>query len=249
MRDKTYFISDLHLGARYISDEREHERRVCSFLESVGHDAARLYLLGDVLDYWFEYRDVVPRGFVRFFGALARLADMGVEIVWITGNHDIWLFDYLRDEIGLSVVDAPYVVSDIDGHRFVLAHGDRVGDRKPVFRFLCALFRNKVCQRLYASIHPRWTVRFARSWSRHSRETSKGVDRDVHVRHITEAADMLRVVCPGAEYIVLGHHHLMLDGTTSDGLVRLVVLGDWITGCSYGVFDGHTFELRVYDGK
>lgn len=114
---RVYFISDMHLGASYFPDRHAHERLVVSFLESIASDADELYMLGDVLDYWFEYRYVVPRGYVRFFGALARLADRGVKIHWFTGNHDIWLFDYLRDEIGIEVVDG-YSVRDIFGKRF-----------------------------------------------------------------------------------------------------------------------------------
>ena len=103
----TYFISDLHLGARYIAEPREHEMRVVRWLDSIKHNAKRIFLLGDILDYWYEYRYVVPRGHVRFLGKLAELADSGVEITWMTGNHDIWLFDYLSSELGIKVVDGP----------------------------------------------------------------------------------------------------------------------------------------------
>ncbi|MBR5745314.1 MAG: metallophosphoesterase, partial [Muribaculaceae bacterium] len=115
-RSTTYFIADLHIGAKYITDPRDHERRVVDFLRSIKDDAKTLYLMGDVLDYWFEYKKVVPRGYIRFFGALAELADAGVEIIWFVGNHDIWLFDYLRDEIGLKVVDG-VEIREIDGKR------------------------------------------------------------------------------------------------------------------------------------
>lgn len=103
---KTYFLSDLHLGAGYVADNHEHQRRVVRFLRAIEPDAEAVYLLGDVLDYWFEYRTVAPQGYVRFFGELARLADAGVKIVWMTGNHDIWFADYLRREIGLELIDS-----------------------------------------------------------------------------------------------------------------------------------------------
>ena len=103
MRDKTYFISDLHLGSGYIADTYSHQRRIAAWLRSIAPTARRLFLLGDVIDYWYEYRDVVPRGFVRFLGALAELADSGVEITWLKGNHDIWIFDYLPSELGINV--------------------------------------------------------------------------------------------------------------------------------------------------
>lgn len=141
---KVLFLSDLHLGADYIVDHRAHERRVVDFLRAEGRGADHIYLLGDVLDYWFEYRAVVPRGFVRFFGELARLSDSGVKITWMTGNHDIWLFDYLRDELGIEVVDAPFIIRDICGKRFLLAHGDRIGHASAGFKLICSLFRNRV---------------------------------------------------------------------------------------------------------
>lgn len=144
-RSTTYFIADLHIGAKYITDPRDHERRVVDFLRSIKDDAKTLYLMGDVLDYWFEYKKVVPRGYIRFFGALAELADAGVEIIWFVGNHDIWLFDYLRDEIGLKVVDG-VEIREIDGKRFFLSHGDGVGRIRPGFRIIRSLFRNRFCQ-------------------------------------------------------------------------------------------------------
>ena len=125
-RHTTYFISDLHLGARYLPDRRLHEAKIVSFLHSIRDTAEAIYLVGDVLDYWYEYRTVVPRGYVRFFGALAALADSGVRITWLTGNHDIWLFDYLRDEIGIEVVDGS-IIRDIAGKRFFIALRRRRG--------------------------------------------------------------------------------------------------------------------------
>ncbi len=116
---KAYFLSDLHLGAPYFPDSRKAELRVVDFLDSIKDDAHTIYLLGDILDYWYEYRYVVPRGFVRFFGKLAELADSGVRIVWFIGNHDIWIFDYLPSELGIEVVDGA-LVEEIDGHFFYM---------------------------------------------------------------------------------------------------------------------------------
>lgn len=127
---KTYFISDLHLGAPYFTDTKKTERRVVSFLDSIKHDAEAIYLLGDVLDYWYEYRYVVPRGFVRFFGKLAELSDAGIKITWLIGNHDIWIFDYIPNEIGVRVIDG-YLIDEIYGQKVFMAHGDGVG-RQPV---------------------------------------------------------------------------------------------------------------------
>ena len=166
MRNKSYFISDIHLGAKFIKNPREHELTIVKWLDSISNDAKNLFLLGDILDYWYEYKEVVPRGFVRFFGALARLADSGVNIVWFKGNHDIWIFDYLPTEIGLKVIDGS-METVIDGKRFFMEHGDGVGESRPSYRRMRAIFRNRTCQKIFSAIHPRWTVPFAHNWSSH----------------------------------------------------------------------------------
>ncbi len=237
-----YFISDLHLGARYIADPRAHQQRVVNFLHSIAADATELYLVGDVLDYWFEYRTAVPRGYVRFFGALAALADAGVKITWLTGNHDIWLFDYLRTEIGMEVIDSPWVERTIAGKRFIIGHGDRIGRRSAGFRFICSLFRNRLLQWLYSGIHPRWTIPFAHLWSSSSRRSRYGID-DVEAH--TDQVEQDVATLPQADFVVLGHHHIVVDRQMAHG--RLIVLGDWIDHCSYGQFDGSTFTLKTFN--
>lgn len=248
---KAYFISDMHLGARYIADSRAHERRVCEFLGTISADASELYILGDALDYWFEYRTAVPRGHVRFFGALARLADAGVKITWLTGNHDIWLFDYLRDEIGIEVVDAPMLPREILGSKFVLAHGDRIGPQTASFRFICKMFRNRVCQRLYAAIHPGLTVPFAQGWSRHSREHGEYISARQFTERFAQicstSAQEVLATYPDTRHIVLGHHHYPYHGKVDGADCDMTVLGNWTENAgSYAVFDGKTLRLETF---
>ncbi len=245
---KILFISDLHLGADYM-DVRAHERRAVAFLRSEAHDADHIYLLGDVLDYWYEYRNVVPRGFVRFFGELARLADSGVKITWMTGNHDIWLFDYLRDELGIEVIDAPFIMREIAGKCFLLAHGDRIGRSSAGFRLICSLFRNKICQRLFASLHPGLTVPLAKRWSHSSRDNSceTPAQKTAHIRHILADAEKIAAEHPEADYIIEGHHHLTLLHKLSGREVTLAVLGDWISHDSYAIFNGNILSLNHYN--
>jgi len=246
---KILFVSDIHLGAKYIADPHGHERRVVDFLRREGSDADHIYMLGDILDYWFEYHDVVPRGFIRFFGELAALSDSGVKITWMTGNHDIWLFDYLRAELNIEVIDAPYIQRAIAGHNFILAHGDRIGQTSVGFRFICSLFRNRVCQRLYAAIHPRLTVPFAKAWSKSSRSV-KGRNDEIsqksHIDRIVENVDSLASAYPGTDYFVMGHHHFPLDRPMPHSEARLIVLGDWIDNDTYAVFDGSDIKIRKY---
>lgn len=243
-RSTTYFIADLHIGATYITDPRDHERRVVDFLRSIKDDAKTLYLMGDVLDYWFEYKKVVPRGYIRFFGALAELADAGVEIIWFVGNHDIWLFDYLRDEIGLKVVDG-VEIREIDGKRFFLSHGDGVGRIRPVFRFIRSLFRNRFCQWLFSGIHPRWTVGFAHSWSAHSRGKGSDARFQGEKEPQIEFARGYLAEHPDIDFFIFGHRHIARDYPLDDH-TRLMMLGDCFKQFTYATFDGKELKLSSF---
>lgn len=246
-RQLTYFISDLHLGALSMKHPLDYERRVVRFLRSIKDTAKRLYLLGDILDYWYEYRYVVPRGFTRFFGALAELADDGVEITWMIGNHDIWIFDYLPTEIGMRVVDGTEI-TEIDGKTFFLTHGDGVGFMPAGFRFIRSVFRNRFCQRLFSAVHPRWTVPFAHRWSVSSRGAcagparSKGEDEP----YVAFAREYL-AAHPHVDFFIMGHRHILMDMEVGPGS-RLVVLGDWLYHFSYAVWDGGELVLKKFEG-
>ncbi len=243
-----YFFSDAHLGATYIDNPRRHEKRLVDWLMSIKDDASEIYMLGDVLDYWYEYRTVVPRGYIRFFGALAEMADSGIKIYWFVGNHDIWLFDYLRDEIGLTVVDG-YLEKDILGKRFFLSHGDGIGKLKPSFKMMRAIFRNKLCQKLYAAIHPRWTIPFAHGWSSSSRDFANYVEiEEVNpsAEPLVEWAESYSVEHPGIDYFLFGHRHVLLHHELkSDG--EVIILGDWIRQFSYARFNGQKMEICRYN--
>lgn len=246
-RTLTYFISDLHLGALTMDNPLDHERRVVRFLHSIKPTAKRLYLLGDVLDYWYEYRTVVPRGFTRFFGALADLADSGVEVTWFIGNHDIWIFDYLPNEIGMRVVDG-VEIADLDGKRFFLSHGDGVGKLSPGFRFIRGLFRNRFCQLLFSSIHPRWTIPFAHRWSASSRGSSPGPahSKGEEEPYVAFAREYIKNH-PHIDYFILGHRHILMDMEIAPKS-KLIVLGDWIYHFSYAVWDGDELILKKFEG-
>ncbi len=230
-RTKSYFLSDAHLGAAYIADPRAHEAALVDFLRGIEPTAKAVYLLGDILDYWFEYRTVVPRGYVRFFGQLARMADEGIEIVWFTGNHDIWLFDYLRDELG-------GLLKDIDGTLFFMGHGDDFGQQPRGYRTLRGIFRCRFLQKLYSGIHPRWSIPFAHGWSSHSRKSGPPVP-------VLTPRARCAVEHPALRYIVLGHHHVAIDEPVSS-TCRLVILGEWISSRTYAVFDGSSLQLLKY---
>ena len=248
----TYFISDLHLGASYIPDPKAHERMVVKWLRSIAPTAARIYLLGDVLDYWYEYKSVVPRGYVRFLGTLAELADSGIKITWFIGNHDIWIFDYIPTELGIRVVDG-YCVEEICGKRFFLSHGDGIGHVPLSFKLMRGIFRNRICQRLFASVHPRWTVGLAYAWSAHNRrkhkqpgKTAAYRDKKLNGDTLLDFASEYMTTHPQdkIDWFVFGHYHVLSDRPVPGTDAHVVILGDWISHMSYAVFDGKNLRLE-----
>ena len=243
---KAYFLSDLHLGAPYFPDSHEAEKRVVRFLDSIKEDADVIYLVGDILDYWYEYRYVVPRGFVRFFGKLAELIDRGVRVIWFIGNHDIWIYDYLPSELGVEVVDG-ILTEQIDGKNFLITHGDGVGRMKPSFKLLRKIFRNRFCQWAFAGIHPRWTVPFAYRWSRHSRENGQVTPEKAQwmMDNIRDFSREYLEEHPEIDYFIYGHLHLVVDEKIGPH-TRMIVLGDWISNFSYAVWDGKNLVLERY---
>lgn len=239
-----YFLSDLHLGASYIGDTKERERKVVSFLNSIKEDAEAIYLLGDVLDYWYEYKYVVPRGYVRFFGKLAELSDSGIKIVWLIGNHDIWIFDYIPEELGIEVIDGSLEI-EIQGKRLFLSHGDGVGKQDFSFRFIRGMFRNKVCQWLYSGIHPRWTIPFAYRWSSHSRkgDEMKNLPTEALLKNIIDFSKDYHSGHPEINYFIYGHVHVLKEEKIADNC-KVIVLGEWIKRCSYARMEGGVIELK-----
>lgn len=245
---KIYFISDLHLGAKTLKSPRETEMRVVEWLDSVKESASAIYMLGDILDYWFEYRCVVPRGFTRFFGKIAELTDSGVEVHWFIGNHDIWIFDYLPSELGITL-HRESIVTELGGKRFYLGHGDGEGKRPLGFLFIRWLFRNKVCQKLYSAIHPWWTVPFAHGWSSNSRkaggETPK-FGNDENNPLVVWATEFNRKTDEKIDFFVFGHQHLLFSRTLTSG-GEIVLIGDWISHLSYAEFDSNEISLKCFN--
>ena len=165
-----YFISDAHLGSRAIEHRRTHERRLVDFLDQIKEKAEAVYMLGDMFDFWFEYKEVVPKGYTRFLGKVSELTDAGVEVHFFTGNHDMWMGDYLEKECGAIVHRSPSTV-DLYGKIFYLAHGDGLDyrDKEWKTRFMFWCFRNATLQRMARWIHPHWFVNFGLNWAKNSR--------------------------------------------------------------------------------
>jgi len=244
VKDKIYFISDMHLGSPVFGDSREREKRLVRWLDSIKEEAKALYLLGDIFDFWFEYKHSVPRGFTRFLGKLAELSDAGIEIHYFTGNHDIWVYDYLPEEIGLVLHKKP-LITEIDGKTFYLAHGDGLGDYSHSFKFIRWIFHNRICQILYRLLHPDFGIMLGNTWAYHSRRKELlhplpyfGEDKE----HLVLYAKSYIQTHPEIDCFIFGHRHLLLD-LMLNSKTRMMIIGDWLQHFSYAVFDGK--ELRL----
>jgi len=269
-RKKIYFLSDTHLGSVFhkgeqlqkdqstlilpsvrasrsnYNPEHEIERKLCRWLDMVKDDAKAIYLMGDIFDFWFEYKTVVPRGFTRFLGKIGELTDSGVEVHFFIGNHDIWVTDYLEKECGMIIHKEP-MVCDFYGKKFFLAHGDGLGDTSGSFKIIRTIFHSKLCIKLFATIHPRWAVSLAYKWSNHSRITGEladylGEDKEYLVRYAKQHLKQ----APNINFFVFGHRHIVLDLMIAREC-RVIVLGDWINHFSYAEFDGNDMKLLIYE--
>jgi len=249
---KIFFVSDLHLGNSYIQTPVETEKKLTHWLESIKTEATAIYFLGDVFDYWYEYKYIVPKGHVRFLGKIAELADAGIEIHMFIGNHDIWMFDYLQQEIGAIIHREP-MTQTFSGKNFFLGHGDEVGHRPWQYRLIQTVFRNKICQILYSSLHPRWTFAFARRWSAASRKKGMQTERFLQAQqknlHALETfAQEYITKSLHIDFFIFGHLHILYDKQLTPS-TRLVIIGDWISHFSYAVWNGKELTLHQIDNK
>ena len=258
-RTKIFFTSDAHLGSGYHKDPRAVECRLVRWLQSIEAEAKAVYFLGDMFDYWFEYKAVVPQGHVRFLGQVALMHDKGVEIHFFAGNHDVWFRDYLTHEVG-ALIHHDALTVELMGKTFRLAHGDKeYCVQKFSNKFLYKLFRNPLARLLYAAVHPRWTVGFALSCSLRSRK--RGMARRAHGKiphayhndYFEVEKELLVLIAkhhaerhPEIDYYLFGHRHLLLD-LALRGDKRVLILGDWLQYNSYAVWDGEHLYLDQFE--
>jgi len=223
----------------------EREKIFIKWLEEIMTDATELYLVGDIFDYWFEYKKVVPRGFTRTLGKISELTDHGIPVHFFTGNHDVWVFDYLPSETGIILHREPYITT-ISGKKFLIAHGDGLGPGEGYYKMMKRIFTSKTLQWFYARLHPNFTIAFAHRWSKNSRY-AKGIsvdflgeDKEILIQYAKK-----RQVEEHFDYFIFGHRHIPLDFKLDES-TRLIYLGDWIINFTYAIFDGENLELRKF---
>jgi len=247
-----YFASDFHLGipSWKSASSKEREMRVLRWLNMISEDKAlkSIYLVGDIFDFWFDYRRVVPKGFVRILGKLAELSDRGVELHLFTGNHDVWFFDYFEKELNAKIHRNPIEIKIADKN-FFIAHGDGLGPGDYGYKFIKKIFRNPFCQWLFRWLHPDIGVAMANFFSKTSRAS-----QDTYRPFLGEDKEWLIIFAndklnksPLIDYFIFGHRHLAQDLVLKDGKSRYVNLGHWFGEGNYAVFDGLELHLKKFD--
>lgn len=230
-----YFLSDAHLGSWALEHRRMQERRLVRFLDNIKTKAAAVYLLGDMFDFWYEYKFVVPKGYTRFLGKLSELTDMGIEVHYFTGNHDIWAYSYF-ESLGMERMEQPAVVQ-IAGKTFCLGHGDGLGPGMRGYKVMRGIFHNRFLQRAFSSLHPWLAFRLGNGWSRQSR-----LAKDKPYDFRGEAEPLYQWCADFAsrqhvDWFIFGHYHTQADLTLPGG-ARLLLLPDWMEKSPYFLFDG-----------
>lgn len=248
MKQKTFFVTDAHLGSGI--DSRQRELDLVRWLETIEPEAKRIILLGDIFDFWFTYKQAVPRGFVRLLGKMAQMADSGVEFHFFIGNHDMWLFDYLEKEIGVVMHNEP-IAMEIDGKRFLIGHGDGLCNKDYKYNFIKRVFRCRFNQWLFAGIHPNIGFPIANSWSnssrkKHSRNDSGYLGDDKEGIYLYCKQMQQQKIDTGVQpydYFIFGHRHTPIVRPL--GTATYINVGNWIEHRDYAVFDGESVTLTT----
>ena len=244
---KVYFLSDFHLGAPNDTESKKREDRLVRFLQDARKDAGIIFIVGDIFDFWFEYKTVVPKGFVRILGTLAQIADEGIQLHIFTGNHDLWMQDYLSKELNAKLYFEPQQFT-IQNTQFLIGHGDGLGPGDKGYKRLKKIFTNPICQWLFRWLHPDAGIQLANYFSRKSRaktgnadEIFLGEDKEWLILYTKEKAKTISV-----DYFIFGHRHYAIDFKINEKS-RYINLGDWIRLNTYAVFDGTALQLLTWE--
>ena len=246
---KIYFASDFHLGIPNNLQSNEREKVIVAWLDKVKTDAKEIYLVGDLFDFWFEYKYTVPKGCIRFLGKIAELVEHGIQFHLFTGNHDMWMFDYLEKEFGITINRKP-ITKEINDKIFLIGHGDGLGPGDKKYKLIKRFFANKFCQWLFARLHPNFGFSIAHYWSKKSREKEMlgnhdflGENKEWLIIYANEILKKRHV-----DYFIFGHRHLPIEHQLNEKSTY-INLGDWINHYTYGVFDGEKLTLENFDYK
>jgi len=241
---KIYFLSDAHLGYPTYEESLVREKKIVRWLDEVSKDADEIWLLGDIFEFWFEWKRVVPKGFLRILGKICQLTDQGIPIHFYTGNHDLWVFDYLHRETGMILHRQP-VSKEYNGKKFYIAHGDGLGDYDKKYNAMKFFFTSRFFQKVLSFLHPNFTMKVAHAWAGSSKYNKAGAAYfgDNKEWLMLYSKEILKT--QHFDYFVYGHRHLMFDKPLSENS-RCINLGEWINLFTYAVFDGKELYLKEY---
>jgi UDP-2,3-diacylglucosamine hydrolase len=246
---KIYFASDLHLGTPDEASSFAREKLFIRWLNEVKKDASEIFIIGDIFDFWHEYKTVIPKGYVRVQGKLAEICDSGITVHVFTGNHDLWMFGYLEKELGVNLHKNP-VRREFNGKKFLIGHGDGLGPGDHGYKLIKKIFNNPLCQFFFRWLHPDLGVRVANYFSRASRYGTNGEKKKLE-EYTGEENEWLVQYCKRVlqrqhiDYFIFGHRHLPLNIELTENS-RYINTGDWLDYNSYAVFDGKNLELKYY---
>jgi UDP-2,3-diacylglucosamine hydrolase len=243
---KVCFLSDFHLGAPDYESSLQREKTIVSFLDQIKSSVAAIYILGDMFDFWFEYKHVTPKGYVRLLGKLAEITDSGIPVYFFVGNHDMWMRGYFEKELNIPVYFEPKEI-ELDGKKFLIGHGDGLGPGDKRYKLLKKIFRNRICQWLFGFMHPSWGIGLANYFSRKSRQKTGsgddlflGEDKEWLIIFSREVLAKQHI-----DYFIFGHRHYPIDYKLSNES-RYINLGDWIKSFTYAEFDGNDVQLKKW---
>lgn len=243
---KVYFASDFHLGTPSGNSSQQREQKIIRWLDEIKYDAQAIFLLGDIFDFWFEYKKAIPKGFIRFLGKIAELKDQGIAIYFFSGNHDMWMFDYFPEQLGIPVYHEPKEF-EIDGLSLFLGHGDGLGPGDKNYKRLKKIFRNRFCQKAFSIIHPNIGITVAQRWSKRSRiSSSENEEKFLGPKEYLLAYCERKEESEHHDYYIFGHRHLALD-IEVNSTSRYINLGEWVNHPHYAVLSNGKVTLKPYE--
>jgi UDP-2,3-diacylglucosamine hydrolase len=244
---KVFFASDFHLGVPDKQSSLLREKKIVKWLDEIHHEAQAIFLVGDIFDFWFEYKQAIPKGFIRLQGKLAEITDGNIPVIFFSGNHDMWMFDYFTQELNIPIFRKPQQFI-IGQNKFLVGHGDGLGPNDHVYKIIKKVFAHKLAQWLFARIHPNTGISIASYWSRKSRLSNTSKEENKFLGD----NEWLLVYCKEVEerqhhdFYVFGHRHLPLHlpiGSNS----FYINLGEWVNYCTYACYDGKQIQLKTYE--
>ena len=244
--DKIFFASDFHLGAKSLPNSLLREKKIVAWLHEVGPQASEIFLVGDIFDYWFEYKEVIPKGYSRLLGTIAHYADKGVKFHMFTGNHDMWVFDYFTKELGMEIHYGPKLL-DRFGKKLFVGHGDGLGPGDHSYKLIKKIFSNALCKWLFARIHPNFGIKLMRNISGRSRmiDRENALSEDMKDEWLVSfSEDHLKKEY--VDYFIFGHRHIPITHVLSNGKSTYYNLGEWWDACTYLELNGQGATLKTY---